>query len=144
MENFLSKFHSIVKASSTEITPTANKLDFRKPYMITKLHWLTQGGIIFHRKTKNKPFNIVSYKKYQKVRNFVSNQIKYAKRDNFAQEFESCKNNTNEKRKFIKTIITMNKTDNSSPMIKKYGSEITDPTEIVENFNHFLWILGHH
>ena len=36
----------------------------------------------------------------------------------------------------------MNKTDNSSPMIKKYGSEITDPTEIVENFNQFFVNIG--
>ena len=142
MDNFLSTFHTIIKASSTEITPKANKLDFRKPWMTNKLHSLTQERTLLHRKTKSEPFNIVLKKKYQKFRNFVSNQIKYAKRDYFAQEFESCKNNTNEKWKFIKKIITKNETDDSISMIKKDGSEITDPTEIVENFNHFFVKIG--
>ena len=75
MDNFLSTFHTIIKASSTGITPKANKLDFRKPWMTNKLHSLTQQRTLLHRRTKSEPFNIVLKKKYQKFRNFVSNQI---------------------------------------------------------------------
>ena len=51
-------------------------------------------------------------------------------------------NNTNDKWKFIQKIITKNETDDSILMIKKDGAEITDPTEIVENFNHFFVNIG--
>ena len=38
VNNLLSTFHTIIKASSTEFTPKANKLDFRQPWMTAKLH----------------------------------------------------------------------------------------------------------
>ena len=38
VDNLLSTFHSIIKASSTEFTLKANKLEFRKPWMTAKLH----------------------------------------------------------------------------------------------------------
>ena len=46
------------------------------------------------------------------------------------------------KESLLKRSLLWTRQTNSSPMIKKYGSEITDPTEIVENFNHFFVNIG--
>ena len=99
---------------------------------MTKIHW----------DVKKSPFDTAFRRKYNKYCNLVTFEINKAKKDYFTQRYEQCKENQNEKWKFINELISKKKPSTLPAVLNVDGQEISEPTEICNTFNNYFTDIG--
>ena len=104
--------------------------------------WLTRG-ILNSIKTRSTYFKLsklgtVNYDEYREYRNKLTSVIRTAKYNYFKNSFRNCISDTRQTWKLIKRLLGQQK---FTPMIKRFlveGREITDSSEIAEEFNNYF------
>ena len=119
------------------------KQSLRKPWMTCELLELTQKRTEMHRKLSKQPFNSDLKANYTKFRNFVTSEINDAKRKFYQNEYNNCKNNNNDKWKFINKVIRKKSDDTVTPSLKNDDKDlISEPLEVCNVFNNYFADIG--
>ena len=115
-------FQNLIRKTEKEkqISLNKKKHNFLKPWMNHHLFKLINKRRKLHIKCKKEPFNTPLHTFYHSFRNSVTNEIKTAKTKFYKKEFDKCKNNQNEKWKFINKLLNKGSKNSDSPAsIKK-------------------------
>jgi hypothetical protein len=116
---------------------------FHKNWMNSRLFKLISKRSRLHKQCKPQPCNQNLKKRYQHFRNYVTNEISKAKTTYFSNEYKNCKNNMNDKWKFLNKILNRNAQNVCSPtMLVENVHKITDPTMIAECLNNHFVNIG--
>ena len=143
VESFQNKLSKLISESTTHKNISKRKQSFRKPWMTCKLLELTQKRTEMHRKLSKQPFNSDLKANYTKFRNFVTSEINDAKRKFYQNEYNNCKNNNNDKWKFINKVIRKKSDDTVTPSLKNDdGDLISEPLKICNVFNNYFADIG--
>ena len=141
-ESFSLSFQNLIKIAGKKklISTNQKKLNFLKPWMNHHLLKQINKRRKLHIKCKKEPFNTSLHTSYHSFRNLVTNEIKTAKTKFYKKEFDKCKNNQNEKWKFINRLLNRDSKNSDSPTsINKDGKLLTDSQDIAETLNdHFV------
>ena len=149
-EKCVDSFHTAIKESSTAINfnnPKLNLKQFRKYWMTKELFKLISKRARLHEKAKKQPFNNTLQKSYRSFRNFVTLNIKTVRSKYYEQKFLKCKDNQNEKWKFVKDMLNKTRADASSSIklnVEKFGESkiLEEPKLVAEEFNTFFVNIG--
>ena len=122
----------------------SSRKSFQKEWMTPELFKLTKKRTELHGKAKDQPFNKTVQEQYVNFRNFVTTRIKEAKRNYFKFQFSQCKNNQNEKWRFIKSLLNKNRIAETNCIALKDDQQkvIDDPKAVSEIFNKFFTNIG--
>ena len=111
--------------------------------MTNEIHTLIQKREKYLRLSRDEPFNSKIQKQFSKFRNVVADKIKEAKVEFYKNKFETVKSNTNEKWRFINTILNRDKkTDESPSYLEVNGSKISSEKDMADCFNNFFTGIG--
>lgn len=144
-ELFTLTFQNLIKLAGKEklVSTNSKKNTFLKPWMNNHLLKQINKRRKLHIKCKKEPFNTSLHTFYHSFRNSVTSEIKIAKTNYYKNEFKKCKNNENEKWKFINKLLNKDSKKSDSPTsLVKHGKLLTDSQEIADTLNDHFSEIG--
>ena len=143
-------FGSFVKALRDSITQCTtenhsagsmkDKGGFRKPWMNSRLFSLVNKRSLLHKQYKQQPFNLKLRNRYRSFRNYVTNEISKTKTNFYTRKYEACKDNVNNKWRFLNEILKRGQKSTVGPsQLVMDAAILNNPVDIAECLNdHFI------
>lgn len=146
-ENFLANLGKLISQSSISITyrNSKNSATFKRPWMTNKLYKIIKKRTAMHVKTKREPLNDELLGKYRSFRNYVTNCINKAKTEYYKSKYSNCRENQNEKWRFLKDLVGKNVKQAEDDIIKielEDGTHIDNQMQVASKFNNFFTNIG--